>query len=774
MMNNKKIFHICLFVAAVCICLLITGLSNAFAACSTGPAVDVTQANSNGMFDNSILLDMQNMMRKVYKALSMLFMMGHGLMCYAIKVAYICIGVEPLFCVAKLPNLNFLISGLVIYITAGLMCMSIGMYFVDISFKLGFAVIFIPVSIGLWPFKPTHGKFSENLSIVIRNGMLFMLVAIGVSYAVILIVDGAFASTSGEATGWEGFWQAIAEKKTAMLVKNFSLDSMHILLVGFCIIFGFKILASSVNDYLNYFFQDSAFGSESPMHHVATQGIGMAANYTAKPALSFAADVATHQAGRAISGLGAGIAKMGSAEGRAQLRAGAQQKFNAARLSMAKGIQHAAHPVDTYNQVMESAGKAANTGIQKLGNVAKSVADTAFVLTPIPSIPIKIKRNGKKFTITKSGSNFAQNRANFNAAVGGWLDKKSKQLGNVTENVLAHGGGQIVNAVAPKEKRDEFVEKAKQKVASGGAAVINGMRNMAPAGAIPTPGGQSGGQVTAEQVRQGLHQINTKTKGAVQSFQNMADQKVSDYQVKADAANQKYEEATENFKNADQAAKASGGATYDENGNVKSKGIIDSAASAAFDVAKEPGRVAALVLKPAARIAIGTVGAITGKDTGMVKGIVGDFKQFANTSATYRAIKAIPDLPDRMMKPVIDGIEKIVDVHDRLEAERAQKGEGATKFYIKKSGTAAGKVVARGAKGTAEGSAKVIGNLLQGFGQALGDNRRPKKQKPQGLMARMREKTAMEEYYEKKHEEEIEKAERAERWKSLADKYDNE
>ena len=765
MISNKKIFHICLFLAVVCICFLATGFLNVcFAGGSVGPSVDVTTADSNGMFDNSILVDMQNMMRKVYKALSMLFMMGHGLMCYAIKVAYICIGVDPYICIAKLPNLNFLISGLVIYITAGFMCMSIGMYFVDISFKLGFAIIFIPVSIGLWPFKPTHGKFSENLSIVIRNGMLFMLVAIGVSYAVILIVDGIFASTAGEATGWAGFWMAIAEKKTAMLVKNFSLDSLHILLVGFCLIFGFKILSSSVNDYLNYFFRDSAFGSESPMHHVGTQAVGMAANYTVKPAVSFAKDVATHQAGRAIAGLGSGIAKMGSAEGRAQLKAGVQNTFNSARLVMAKGVQRAAHPVDTYNQVMAATGKVANKGIQKLGDTAKSVADTAFILTPLPFIPIGIKRNGKKFTIVQKNSDFSKNRADFNAAVGGWIDKYAQKAGNLTETALAHGGGKLVNAVVPKEKRDQFIEKTKQKIASGGAAVINGMNQMsAPTGTIPVQPTEPTQKVTAEQVRQGLHNAKDRL-----------DKHVKDLEKKKEASAKKYEMATENFNNAANAAKASGGATYDENGNIQSKGVIDSVASAAFNVAQEPARVAALVLKPAARLIIGTAGAITGHDTGVAKGIIGDVKQFANTSATFKAIKAIPDLPNKIITPVVNGVEKVANKLTQLEQERLQKGEGATKFYIKKSGASAGKVVARGAKGTAEGSAKVIGNLLQSFGQALGDNKRQQPQKPKGLIARMRQKTAMEEYYERQHQEEIEKAEHAAYWQNLADKYDDQ
>ena len=821
MINKKKILHICLLLAAVCIFALLFGFPDALADenCTPGAAtdVDVTQANSNGMFDNSILQDMQNMMRKVYKALSMLFMMGHGLMCYAIKVAYICIGVEPLFCVAKLPNLNFLISGLVIYITAGLMCMSIGMYFVDISFKLGFAVLFIPVSVGLWPFKPTHGKFAENLSIVIRNGMLFMLVAIGVSYAVILIVDGAFASTSGEATGWEGFWKAIAEKKTAMLVKNFSLDSMHILLVGFCIIFGFKILASSVNDYLNYFFQDSAFKSESPMHHVGTQAVGMATNATVKPALSFAKDVATHQAGRAIAGAGAGIAKLGSAEGRAQLKAGAQRiaanaqhTFNSAQLAVAKGIQSAAHPVDTYNKAMGAAGKVANKGIQKLGNAAKNVADTAFLFAPKIPLVTLIDKNGKfnpksnivlqkidpnkKFSLKNlrivyrhSGETFNDRRENFNKFLNR-TDSKIQALGQGTENILAHGGGQLLNKIDPDNKRGDVIEKVKQKIASGGASIANGMSQMsAPSGTIPIQPNGTGQRVTGDQVR-----------ASVRNMRNNIDNSVSNLEAKTQASGEKlaaakenYQNAAQNFEKAEKAARATGGATYDKDGNLQSKGIIDDAATAAFNVVKEPARFAAVVLKPAARLVIGAAGAVTGHDTGVKAGIIGDFKNFADTSVTYksvkatcRAIKSLPDAPEKIKTAAVNGLGKVADKYKNLEAQRAQSNaqrvtegkseEGRTKFYIKKSGAAAGKVVARGAKNTAEGSAKLVGNLLQGFGQALGDNRKPKKEKPKGLMARMREKSAMEEYYEEQERKRREDAENASYFSTLSDKYDNE
>ena len=318
-----------------------------------------TTPNSAGLFSPEIMVKMQAFMRQIYKELSKVFMIGHSLLCYAQKVAFLCIGVWGK-CFAKLANLNLFVSGMLIYVVGVLMTMSIGMYFVDISFKLGFAMLFMPVSIALWPFPPTKNKFQENLSIIIRNGMLFTLVAIGVTFAVTLISNSLLDTGDGR-DGWEAFWQAIADKKTEVLIDNFAFDRMHFLVVAFALVFGFKILASSVNDYLDYFFSDSVFGSESPMHHMGTQAVGMVAANTVKPAASFIGDVAKTQTGRAIAGVGGGIAALGSKEGRAQL-AGNVKKFAGAVANPRRTIGNAINKFET------SSKKALGSGIKGITN----------------------------------------------------------------------------------------------------------------------------------------------------------------------------------------------------------------------------------------------------------------------------------------------------------------------------------------------------------------------------------------------------------------------
>lgn len=399
--------------------------------------------DSGGMFDNSILTDMHKFMLKTYKAMCKVLMVGHALMCYAVNVDYTCIVACFLL---EVPNFNFLLVGLAIYIVGIFISMSIGMYFVDISFKIGFAIIFMPISIALWPFPPTKNKFADNLSIIIRNAMLFLLVAIGVSYCVKLITEGLFEG------GEDAFWDAIANAKNEELTDSFSFFSSHILVVLFSLLYGFKILEGSVNNYLNAFFSDAAFGSESPMHHMGTQAVGIAYANTVKPAMSMAKDIATHQTGMAIAGLGSGLEKMATADGRQELKQKFSNGYNRVKTNVNTAARKTAHaitnPRETYNKAMAAAGEGANKAIQLAGKGVKEVVDIATLVAPVRESTRQKWLNGEVDGEKKQNG--------FND----WLDNKTKNLGDKAENVIAHGGG------AAKEA-------AKKATAATGAAAYN-------------------------------------------------------------------------------------------------------------------------------------------------------------------------------------------------------------------------------------------------------------------------------------------------------------
>ncbi len=285
------------------------------------------------LFAEDILIDLKDMMALIYQSLSVLFARGHALMCFSTKVSPICLdggagfsaAVKSLVsCTVVVPLLNYFISGLLIYLTGFFMCMSIGMYFIDISFKLGFATLLLPLSISLWPFPPTQSKLSENIAIVIYNAMLFAFVSIGTAYAVKLVdaslgmvKDDEFwmimgATDNGLGDGLANTaktWLTLNSGKYANSMEKFSesydLSSVNILIILFALIFGFKILSSSIQNYLSTFFGDGALGSaDTAMHHLGTQAVGQIKKSVVNPIGRFARDVALTQGGKGIEKLG--------------------------------------------------------------------------------------------------------------------------------------------------------------------------------------------------------------------------------------------------------------------------------------------------------------------------------------------------------------------------------------------------------------------------------------------------------------------------------------
>ena len=403
------------------------------------------QISDPKLFDRSILDTMHKFMVSLYSVLGKVFMIGHSLICYSINVARTCIPADGwfgIFCWFKLPDLTFLFAGCVIYVTAVLMTMSIGMYFIDIALKLGFAVMMLPISIALWPFPPTKNKLQDTLSIIIRNAMLFMVLAVGVVFAISIISNGLFES------GEDNFWDAIEHSKTEQLSQEFSLFSVHIIVIGFSLLFAFKILASSVQNYLTSFFNDAAFGSESPMHKMGTQAVAWVSANTVRPVASMAQDIVTHQTGRALGALGGGIAMLGSEEGRQQLKEGAKNfasKAGSAAMTTAKVIRH---PNRYYNQAMQKAGEAVGKGVMKTGEAIKSGADYISAFTPIPGSEEKRQKHME-----------AINRA---------VDSVFPGVAKGAENLVAHGGGYIKQAARhPNQTYNKAMGKAGEIAGKG-------------------------------------------------------------------------------------------------------------------------------------------------------------------------------------------------------------------------------------------------------------------------------------------------------------------
>ena len=216
--------------------------------------------------------------------------------------------------VIKIVNPWLWLCGAAIWVIGFLLALFVCYYLLDICFKIGFAIIMLPIAIGLWPFKATKGRVGACFSIILRSAAIYAMLAVCTTLATILIdkvlpVDELF------------FY--IKEDNVSGIEDMFSLSEGKFLLL--CIGFFYAIRLIGKNETLvNKLFPDRIFGSMSPIHGKLTAVTGTVNSKLMKP-FGLARDIATHQTGRALRGATKGIGKVGSKVG--GMAAGAAKNF---------------------------------------------------------------------------------------------------------------------------------------------------------------------------------------------------------------------------------------------------------------------------------------------------------------------------------------------------------------------------------------------------------------------------------------------------------------
>ena len=285
-----------------------------------------------GIIPDSVFTKIYATTKNINDKVAILLTLGHSLTCHAVHAGkhVVSIAGVQLF---DYPDFSVWLCGAIIYMVGFMMTISISFYVADIAFKLGFAIIMLPIGIALWPFPLTKDKLSQIISIMLKNAAIFVFLAITVSYALNL-VDAALntnladetpqgsslfshlktvmaAAQSGldwdKANGMQKLFFAINNNMTDIISENFVLFSSYFLVMLCALIYGFKLVGSTIPDYVDKFFPDKAFGggmAASPMHNMMTQGMDFVKKNTVDKAASWAGDVVKTQTGRAMAGVG--------------------------------------------------------------------------------------------------------------------------------------------------------------------------------------------------------------------------------------------------------------------------------------------------------------------------------------------------------------------------------------------------------------------------------------------------------------------------------------
>ncbi|MFI3242590.1 MAG: hypothetical protein R3Y43_08505 [Alphaproteobacteria bacterium] len=309
--------------------------------------------------------------------ISTIMVIGDAISCFGFEFPLInvpTLGIGPGW--LYIPDFMAILVGIALWCVGLFLSYAVCFYLLDVSFKLGFAVLLLPIAIGLWPFplKDTKGKIGTCIKIAMHSAGTFILLAITTSLAMILL-DNAFttADTDPSQGGINTLFEKINDDDKEYIRNIFDVSEPYIFILLFCMVAAFKIVGKT-DDFANKIFK-SELGGLSPIHHAATQAVGQATSPFIKMG-KIARDVATHQAGKAAQkAVNSSIKSAGNAT-RAVVSAVRNPKQAAANIK--KQVQ--AIPTNIKRQVQTTAARTANNfnnNKQRVINSAQEFGDSA-------------------------------------------------------------------------------------------------------------------------------------------------------------------------------------------------------------------------------------------------------------------------------------------------------------------------------------------------------------------------------------------------------------
>lgn len=267
---------------------------------------DITYTGPADIIPKSVMNSMLGATRAITNTTAESMIVGRMIMCYS-KVkngGALTVKLFPGDGIS-IPNFFMWFEGALILCFGFLLTMAIAYYLMDISFKIGFAVLAMPIMAGLWPFGITQDKLAVAISIIAKSAALFAFLAITTGFGMVLI-SNAGNFDSDFYTGLD-YFAANSDVKNDTLHQTLNdklyLFSPTFILLLFTFLYVFKMVQKTSSDITNKFFPDKGFGNSSPMHSAATmmtswaKKVGMSVT-----GLNYAKDFVAYQGGRLMHG----------------------------------------------------------------------------------------------------------------------------------------------------------------------------------------------------------------------------------------------------------------------------------------------------------------------------------------------------------------------------------------------------------------------------------------------------------------------------------------
>lgn len=399
-------------------------------------------ATSTEIVSSDVMNRVMKFAQDLDKNVSLNLVIGHAITCWSVTG-----GVWDLYAF-KVVNLWLWFCGALIWFVGFMLTLGIGYYLLDISFKLGFSIMALPVVIGLWPFNVTKNKVMAVISIMIKAAGTYVFLALTTTYALVMI--------SVALRDVNTLLKNVEEGNSEWISETFSPTGSYFLIILFTYLYSMKLISSTVSDYVDKFCSDSVFGKATPMHGMLTQMTDMAKQFGMMPVKWAGGKVATAaKEGAKESAVATGKFVRGLFKGKANGDTESEDKNKKASnpaTSTGKGLKTAGATAEqtgkglkTAGKGVEKGGKAAQAGGKGLMTAGKAMSGT-FV-GAIVGVPMMI-----------AGA------ATYAAGKGAEVAGKTAQ---VAGKAMQKGGKMMKKAGAKLEKAGEKMQKVGDKLKFG-------------------------------------------------------------------------------------------------------------------------------------------------------------------------------------------------------------------------------------------------------------------------------------------------------------------
>ena len=335
-------------------------LANSQSHLSMTPSPDYTYSGVE-LLSADMLNKIMGFNESLDRVVSTNLVIGHALTCHSVNAgAWVNHSIMDFQII--IPNVWIWLCGAAIWFAGFMLVLAVSYYLLDISFKIGIAIMIFPLLMALWPFSITAGKVKTCIKTMLSSAAIFAFLAITTSYAMAMI--------SVTLRDVPELFERVEKGDSKWISDTFDITGPYFILILFAYLYSIKLVRSTVDDYVNKFFGGGLMANASPMHSEMTRLTDIAKKATVGAGKA-AVGAATGGAGKVLGAVaGATVGKAAKFVKDKFTKSDKEQGKNNKSPNAGTAVKQSGKAIKQSGKAVEQSGKAveqAGKGVDKAG-----------------------------------------------------------------------------------------------------------------------------------------------------------------------------------------------------------------------------------------------------------------------------------------------------------------------------------------------------------------------------------------------------------------------